>query len=279
MIGADFDHFCRLIRERSGLVLTADKDYLLRSRLDPVARSNGVTGVVELLALVRRTGSESLLRQCVEALATHESSFFRDATPFEVMAKTVLPELVAQRRATRSIRIWCAACSSGQEPYTVAMVLQEMGAALAGVRTEIVATDLSKPILEKAQAGVYSDFEVRRGLTPERLSRWFVGDGGSWRVSPVLRQMVTFRTHNLLQGAAAIGRFDVVLCRNVLIYFDLETRRKVLDDLARTMAPDGALFLGSAETILGVTQSFEALTGLRGIFRPAAATNGLRKTA
>jgi chemotaxis protein methyltransferase CheR len=269
--GPDFDNFCRVVREQTGIVLTPEKGYLVSSRLIPIARSEGLAGVPELLAHLRGAPSPVLVQRCVDAMATHESSFFRDGAPFEQLATEVLPALIAARQTARTLRIWCAACSSGQEPYTVAMILQEMGAQLSSWRLEIVATDMSEPILGKAKAGLYSDFEVRRGLSPERLKRWFVPQGTGWQVSPALRQMVQFRPHNLLQGAAGLGTFDVILCRNVLIYFDLNRKRQILDDLARALAPDGALYLGSAETVLGVSAAFQPTPGSRGLYRPAQA--------
>ena len=267
MTGPDFDNFCRVVRERTGIVLSADKAYLVGSRLEPIARSEGLPGVRELLAHLKNAPLEALIQRCVDAMATHESSFFRDSAPFEQLAKEVLPALIAARQATRSLRIWCAACSSGQEPYTVAMVLQELGAQLSSWRIEVIATDMSEPILRKAKAGLYSDFEVRRGLSPERLKRWFTPQGASWQVAPALRQMIQFRPHNLLQGAAGLGTFDVILCRNVLIYFDLDRKRQILDDLGRALAIDGALYLGSAETVLGVSTAFRSAPASRGVFR------------
>jgi chemotaxis protein methyltransferase CheR len=272
MIGPDFDHFCRLIHARSGLVLGPEKAYLVRGRLESIARSEGLADVESLLARIRLAAPEPLIRQCVDALATHESSFFRDGAPFETLKAQILPDLLLRRAATKTLRIWCAACSSGQEPYSLAIALQEIGVGMSGWRIDIMATDFSAPILAKGAAGVYSDFEVRRGLTPERLDRWFVKDGSNWRVNEKLRQMVTFRQHNLLQSPTALGTFDVILCRNVLIYFDQDRKRQVLDDLAGVLATDGALLLGSAETILGVSQAFEAAPGARGIYRkPMAA--------
>lgn len=268
MTGADFDYFCRLVKERSGLVLTPHKAYLVESRLGPVARAEGLSGVPQLLERLRAGGlsAEPLLVRCVEAMATHESFFFRDGTPFNLLAERVLPQLVEARAATRTLRIWCAACSSGQEPYSIAVLLKEMGARLAGWRLEITATDLSRPILHKAEAGLYSDFEVRRGLTDARRDRWFVREGQGWRVSPELRALVKFRPHNLLDDSLP-GVFDVIFCRNVLIYFDVEQKRTVLHAMARSLAEDGALFLGSAETVLGVTDAFELTPGAAGLFR------------
>ncbi|MBS0295632.1 MAG: protein-glutamate O-methyltransferase CheR [Proteobacteria bacterium] len=271
MTGAEFDHFCQAVKARSGLSLTAEKGYLVRSRLAPVARSEGLADVPALLAKLKAGAPEELMQRCVDAMATHESYFFRDGTPFEQLAQVVVPELVAARPAARSLRIWCAAASSGQEPYSVAMVLQELGGLLAGWRTEIVATDMSAPILRKARDGIYSDFEVRRGLSPERLGRWFSKVGEAWQVSPALKQMITFRPHNLLQGVAGLGTFDIILCRNVLIYFEVERKREILAQLATALAPDGRLFLGSAETVLGVSSVFEAAPEARGLYRRSQA--------
>lgn len=273
MTDPDYDHFCKLIHDRSGLVLTPEKVYLVNGRLEPVARAEGFRGVPDLLRAIRAGVSATLVQRCVDAMATHESYFFRDGAPFELLAKTVLPRLIAARQATRSLRIWCAACSSGQEPYSTAMILQEMGAALSGWRLEILATDMSEPILKKAREGVYSDFEVQRGLSPERLARWFTRHDAAWQVSPVIRQMVRFKPHNLLSGAAGLGVFDVILCRNVLIYFDVEGKRGIMDQLSNALAPDGALLLGSAETVLGVTRAFEPTPGVRGLFHRSAAAS------
>lgn len=267
MIDPDYENFCRLVRDRSGLVLTPAKAYLVNSRLEPVARGLGLAGVPQLLAQLRAGAATSTIERCVDAMATHESSFFRDAAPFEQLAKTVLPPLIEARQHTKLLRVWCAACSSGQEPYSVAMVLQEMGPRFSGWRLEITATDMSESILRKARAGIYSDFEVRRGLSPERLSRWFTRKGEAWEVSSTLRAMIQFRPHNLLAGSKGLGVFDVIFCRNVLIYFDVDRKRQVLGELARALAPDGNLFLGSAETVLGVTSDFEGAPGSRGLYR------------
>lgn len=267
MIEGDFDYFCRLMRERSGLVLTTDKAYLVKSRLEPVAREERLADVGALLERLRKGAPEALVQRCVDALATHESYFFRDTSPFEQLAARVLPELIRARESVRTLRIWCAACSSGQEPYSVAMVLQEMSHKLAGWKLEILATDMSQPILAKAKAGLYSEFEVKRGLSTPRLNRWFKPDGQAWRVSPALQDMVQFRTHNLLRGAAGLGMFDVVFCRNVLIYFDVENKRRILDGLASALAPDGTLILGAAETVLGVSAALEGTPGARGLYR------------
>lgn len=271
MTGPDFEYFCQLIKSRSGLVLTPEKAYLVSSRLTPVARAENLAGVPELLAKLRQGATDALVQRCVEAMATHESFFFRDGAPFEQLAERVLPELIAARNASKSLRIWCAACSSGQEPYSVAIVLQELAARMPGWRLEIVATDMSEQILQKGKSGLYSEFEVKRGLSEARLARWFRKDGHSWRVDPALQQMVTFRSHNLLNTSAGLGQFDVIFCRNVLIYFDVAQKRAALSDLAARLASDGYLFLGSAETVIGVTDAFQLTPGARGLYRPAVA--------
>lgn len=267
MSGLDFDAFCQLVRTQSGLVLTADKRYLVDSRLKPIAREHGLADVDAVLAQLRARPSSELARQCVDAMATHETFFFRDGTPFNLFEKRVLPALITARQSTRALRIWCAACSSGQEPYSLAILLQEAAARLSGWRLEIVATDMSEGILAKARSGVYSSFEVKRGLSDERLKRWFTPDGQNWRVAPALQQMVTFKPHNLLAGAAGLGAFDVIFCRNVLIYFDVAQKRTILQQLSRVLNRDGALFLGSAETVLGVTDAFELTPGASGLFQ------------
>jgi len=278
MTPADFEHFRALVRRRSGLALTADKDYLVSSRLAPIARAEGLD-VGGLLARLRLGASEGLIRRCVNAMATHESFFFRDGTPFDLLSREVLPQLLNARAARRTLRIWCAACSSGQEPYSVAMVLQEHGAQLAGWNVQIIATDMSEEILAKARAGLYSEFEVRRGLSEQRLNRWFTAEGRGWRISPTLQQMVEFRPHNLLHGAGGLGVFDVIFCRNVLIYFEVEQKRAILTDLARALTSDGALFLGSAETVLGVTEAFQLTPGVAGLFRPVRGGEPLARSA
>jgi chemotaxis protein methyltransferase CheR len=267
MTGPDFEFFCRLVLERSGLVLTSEKGYLVKSRLEPVTRSKGLPSVEALLAKIRAERPEGLIQACVNALATHESYFFRDGAPFEQLVQNQLPALIDARQSSKRLRIWCAACSSGQEPYSIAIVLQEMGARLVGWNLEILGTDMSGSILQKAEAGLYSDFEVKRGLSPQRLSRWFAAENGAWRISPVLRQMVQFKPHNLLQGPSGFGVFDLILCRNVLIYFNIENKRLVLGGLARALAPDGALLLGTAETVLGLGSDFEAAPAARGSYR------------
>jgi chemotaxis protein methyltransferase CheR len=271
MKAEDFDFVAALLKERSGLVLTRDKAYLLESRLLPVARKWNHASLDQLAAALRARSSADLLRDVVEAMTTNESFFFRDGKPFEQFREFVLPRLLQARGASRSIRIWSAACSSGQEPYTLAMILSEEKARLAGWRCEILATDLSTEILQKAQAGLYTQFEVQRGLPIQYLVKYFKQQGDRWEIDPALRATVQFRTFNLLDDPAPLGRFDVIFCRNVLIYFDQPTKAKVLDRLARLLPPDGYLYLGGAETVLGICDRLQPLSDNRGIYAPVAA--------
>jgi chemotaxis protein methyltransferase CheR len=264
-----------LVRERSGLVLTPDKSYLLESRLLPVARKWEQKTVAELAALLRGKPDARLIRDIVEAMTTNESFFFRDIKPFDQFKSLVLPHLLKKRAATKSIRIWSAACSSGQEPYSLAMILNEHKLQLSGWKVEIVATDLSTEILDKARAGLYSQFEVQRGLPIQLLVKYFKQEGDRWQVDAAIRAMVSYRPFNLLDELGSLGRFDVIFCRNVLIYFDQPTKAKVLDAMSRQLAPDGHLYLGGAETVLGITDKLQPLPEHRGIYvhggAPAAA--------
>ena len=272
----DFAFLSDLVKSRSGLVLTNDKVYLLESRLMPVARKRNMKGLEELVRALRARPDEGLARDVTEAMTTNESFFFRDIKPFDLFRNTVLPGFRESRAATRSIRIWSAAASSGQEPYTIAMVLKEEAAKLAGWRIEILGTDISGEMLAKARAGVYSQFEVQRGLPITLLVKYFKKHGEMWQVDPSLRAMVRYREHNLLDNLRPLGTFDVVFCRNVLIYFDTATKARVLEGVARVMSDDGLLFLGGAETVIGVTNRFKPVPGHRGIYclnrEPAAAS-------
>jgi chemotaxis protein methyltransferase CheR len=266
MNGDEFDILSNLVKERSGLVLTRDKAYLLESRLLPVVRKWQLKTLAELAAAVRGHADAGLVRAVVEAMTTNESFFFRDVKPFDQFKAFVLPHLLRSRASTRAIRIWSAACSSGQEPYSLAMILTEQRALLSNWRIEILATDLSTEILEKAQAGLYSQFEVQRGLPIQLLVKYFKQQGDRWQIDPAIRAMVNFRQLNLLDDFAALGRFDVIFCRNVLIYFDQPTKTLVLNRLSRQMAPDGHLYLGGAETVLGITDKLQPVPDNRGIY-------------
>jgi len=252
--------------KRSGLVLSADKGYLLESRLAPLARAEGYPSIEALIAAARRDNTGRLLWSITEALATHETFFFRDNTPFDLFKQDVLPVLARARGNNGSIRIWCAACSSGQEPYSLAMLLEEERARLGNLRVEIVATDMAPRVLEKAKAGVYSQFEVQRGLAVQRQVQHFDQQGEQWRIKSNIRSMVTFQKQNLLESFATLGTFDLVLCRNVLIYFDPDTKKKVLARIATQTAQDGYLIMAAAETVVGLSADFSPVEGRRGLY-------------
>jgi chemotaxis protein methyltransferase CheR len=275
MRGEDFDFVARLLKERSGLVLTRDKAYLLESRLLPVARRHEIETLDALVAALRaRPPASPLARDVIEAMTTNESFFFRDTKPFDQFRTFVLPQLLATRAATRTLRIWSAACSSGQEPYSLAMILDQEKTRLANWRVEILATDLSTEILDKAKAGSYTQFEVQRGLPIQLLLKYFKQHGDRWEIDAALRSAVQFRLFNLLDDPASLGRFDVIFCRNVLIYFDQPTKSAILERLARILAPDGFLYLGGAETVLGLTDKLQPAPDNRGIYVPAAMASG-----
>jgi chemotaxis protein methyltransferase CheR len=268
----DYDYVRKLLRERSGLVLSADKQYLVESRLLPVARRAGLAGLAELVLELRRGAKvEPLVTEVVEAMTTNESFFFRDKVPFEQFRHAIIPALLATRAASKRIRIWCAAASTGQEPYSLAMSLKEMANAIAGWRIEIVATDLSNDVLEKARAGIYSQFEVQRGLPIQFLVKYFSQIGDTWQIAPDIRAMVQFRPLNLLADFTHLGTFDVVFCRNVLIYFDQQTKTSVLERIARVTDRSGYLALGAAETVVGLTDSFKPVPEKRGLYAPNGA--------
>ena len=275
----DFEIIAQLLKERSGLALNKEKAYLLESRLNPVARKWNFSGFDELAQAIRNRGEEALLVDVTEAMTTNESFFFRDQKPFDQFNDMVLPHLLEARAAKRSFRIWSAACSSGQEPYTLAMLLKEHADKLAGWRVEIVATDLSNEILDKAKEGLYSQFEVQRGLPITHLVKYFVQVGDRWQIEDSLRKMIKFQQFNLLGDLSSLGKFDVVFCRNVLIYFDTPTKTKVLNGIADLLPADGFLYLGGAETVLGTTDRFEVMQGQRGIYTLASARAEQAKVA
>ena len=267
MTPSDYEYLRKLLKERSGLDLSADKQYLVESRLLPLARKASLPGIPELVAKMKG-GAEAATAEVVEAMTTNETFFFRDKIPFDHLKEAILPALVQARAARRALRIWCAASSTGQEPYSIAMCLKEAGHLLAGWRTEIVATDLSLGVLEKSKAGVFSQFEVQRGLPINLLVKYFTQNGDTWQIAPEIRAMVQYRPLNLLADFAHLGAFDVVFCRNVLIYFDQDTKVGVLNRIARLLEGDGFLMLGAAETVVGLTDAFKPMPDKRGLYAP-----------
>lgn len=266
--GAAFAWLARFLKARSGLALGADKQYLLESRLAPIVRREGCADLAALVARLGTLPDGPLADEVVAAMTTNETYFFRDGTPFAHLARG-LPGLHAARPPGQPIRIWSAACSTGQEAYSIAMLVADARAILAGRPVEILGTDISAGVLARAEAGLYSRFEVQRGLPVTRLVRHFRKDGAEWRISAALRAMVRWQVCNLLQPPAGLGRFDVVFCRNVLLYFDPPTRARVLERIAALMAPDGVLYLGGAETLRGISARFVPLSGERGAYTPA----------
>ncbi|RJF63771.1 CheR family methyltransferase [Rhodopseudomonas palustris] len=267
MTPADFDYLRKTLKERSGLDLSTDKQYLIESRLLPLARRLGLDGIGDLVQKMK-SGVEKVTGDVVEAMTTNETFFFRDKLPFDHLREEILPALLQARAGKRSLRIWCAASSTGQEPYSIAMCLKELGPAVAGWRFDIVATDLSQSVLEKSKSGLFSQFEVQRGLPIQLLVKYFKQTGELWEISPELRAMIQHRQFNLLQDYGQLGMFDVIFCRNVLIYFDQPTKVSIFERLAKRLEPDGYLALGAAETVVGLTDTFKPHATRRGIYLP-----------
>jgi chemotaxis protein methyltransferase CheR len=262
----EYEYLRKFLRDHSGLDLSADKQYLIESRLSPLARKAGLSGIGELVQKLQ-AGSSALSASVVEAMTTNETFFFRDKVPFDHFRETIMPEVLKARAGRRSVRIWCAAGSTGQEPYSLAMSLKEMGAALTGWRVEIIATDLSQEVLEKSKAGIYSQFEVQRGLPIQLLLKYFKQTGETWQINPEMRAMIQHRQLNLLHDFSQLGTFDVIFCRNVLIYFDQDNKINIFDRLARQIEPDGFLVLGAAETVVGLTDAFRPIPERRGLYK------------
>ncbi len=273
MTPLDYEFLRKLLKERSGLDLSPDKQYLVESRLIPLARKVGLPGITELVQKMK-AGSDALTSDVVEAMTTNETFFFRDKVPFDHLRDTMMPALLQARASRRSLRIWCAASSTGQEPYSIAMCLKELGAAVAGWRVEIIGTDLSQAVLEKSRAGIFSQFEVQRGLPIQLLVKHFTQVGELWQINPDIRAMVQYRQLNLLHDFAQLGTFDVIFCRNVLIYFDQETKVRIFERLAKAVEPDGFMVLGAAESVVGISDAFKPYPERRGLYRPNATRAG-----
>lgn len=266
----DFDTLSKLLKQQSGLVLTPDKAYLLESRLTPIARKWNLAGIEQLADALRSRGDPIQIRDVTEAMTVNESFFFRDTRPFDLFRDVMLPSLIKARAAKRLLRIWSAAASSGQEAYSLAMLLKERAPELDGWTIDIVGTDLSSEMVERAKSGIYTSFEVQRGMPVKLLVKYFARLGDKWQIAEAIRKGVQFRRHNLLHDLSLFGVFDIVFCRNVLIYFDVETKGKVLAAIRNQTAADGYLVLGAAETVMGITEMFVASPGSPGLYQPAA---------
>ena len=272
----DFEYLAALLKERSGLIVTPDKVYLLDARLMPIARKRNIATLEQLVGEIRNAKAEPLISAVVDAMTTNETSFFRDRHPFEALKKEILPALIQRRAAQKQLRIWSAACSTGQEAYSLAMMLRDDFPMLASWRIEIVGTDISPSVVSRAKDGIYSTFEVQRGLPIQLLVKHFEQTGEQWRIKPELKRTVDFRLFNLLGDLAPLGQFDIVFCRNVLIYFDLPTKTRVLNNMHARLAKDGALVLGGAESVFGICNKFTDIAGLRGIYASAPANGNAR---
>jgi chemotaxis protein methyltransferase CheR len=256
----DFDYIRELVRVHSALLIEPGKEYLVESRLEPIARREGFASFALMVARLRSLPFNDLHRQVVEAMTNNETMFFRDARMFAMLKQTMLPEIVTRRAAQRSINIWSAACSSGQEPHSIAMLLRELRPSLEGWKITIIASDISQEMLARARSGAYSQFEVNRGLPAALLVKYFEQNRATWEISANIRSMVDCREINLIQPWPPLPQMDVVLLRNVLIYLDVETRRSILSRVARTLAPGGYLILGGAETTNHLHEAFEPIS-------------------
>lgn len=265
-----FDVLRNFLSRTSGLSLDAEKAYLAESRLQSLLQRETLPDLDALVARISSGQDPGLAREVVNAMMTNETFFFRDRVPFDNFRKVVLPALLEARKEVRRIRIWCAACSTGQEPYSLAMILDEEAQRLSGWQIEILSTDLSSAVVAGAREGLYSQFEVQRGLPISLLLRYFAQTGDRWRINEHLRSRVRFEEFNLLSDYGELGRFDVIFCRNVLIYFDVPTKQTVLAKMARVLAPDGYFFMGAAETVVGLTEAFSPHAEHRSINVPSA---------
>jgi len=261
-----FETIASLLKVRSGLSIGQDKLYLLDTRLAPILKRYQLPNLNALAERLRGVRAETLTQEVVEAMTTNESLFFRDDKPFEHLRTQALPRLHAARPPGAKLRVWSAASSSGQEAYSMAMILSDLRVSLGDRQVEIIGTDISREQLARARDGLYTQFEVQRGLPMQMLVKHFRKEATGWRVAEALRRVVEFREWNLLADLRPLGRFDIVFCRNVLIYFDQPTKARVLEAIAALLPPDGLLYLGGAETVLGITSRLAPLTGARGVY-------------
>ncbi|MBK66941.1 MAG: chemotaxis protein CheR [Rickettsiales bacterium] len=263
---SDFEAFQDVLKKTSGLVIGMDKCYLLESRLRPVIDKYNLADISMLASRVRANQKSPEAWDVVEAMTTNETSFFRDTRPFDIFKNHVMPKLMETNQATKKIRIWSAACSSGQEPYTLAMVIKEAGWLNQGWNFEIVGTDISKDILEVAKQGLYSQFEVQRGLPITLLVKYFKQIDEKWQINDDIKSMIKYSHFNLLHPLSSLGKFDIIMCRNVLIYFDQPTKKTVLENMSNILNNDGYLFLGGAETVIGITDKYKTVPDQRGLY-------------
>ena len=266
-MGEEFTHLAKALADRIGLLVDPAKRHAIEARLQPLLAAGGLSSIAELTQRLSEGGDPALLDRIIDVMVTCETLFFRDRKPFEAMRETILPYLRQTRAAERRIRIWSAACATGQEPYSLAMLLDEQMRDFAGWRIDLIASDVSEAAIETARSGRYSQFEVQRGLPTPLLLRHFQRDADVWRINEHMRARVDFRRANLVEDFGRFGAFDIVFCRNVLMYMDVERRRDILRRMTRVLADDGYLVLGAAETIVGLSQEFEPAPDCAGLFR------------
>jgi chemotaxis protein methyltransferase CheR len=262
----DFDAVRRLLLERSAIVLEAGKQYLVEARLTPLVQRMKLNSIGELIARLRGEPSNGLYRQIVEAMVTTETSFFRDQHPFEAARKAVIPDLLRRRSDERRLNIWCAACSTGQEPYSMALLIKEHFPELSTWKISLLASDLSREVLVRAREGRFNQIEVNRGLPAALLVKYFDQHGTSWQLKPAVRDMVDFQEINLAQPWPPLPPMDLVFIRNVMIYFDVEMKKTILARLSRVLRPDGYLLLGGAETTFNLDDSYRRIEPLKSGF-------------
>jgi len=258
--GMDFDYVRKLVLEHSAIVLEDGKDYLVEMRLTPLAQDQGFTTLDDLVSALRTKSYGHLHQLVVEAMTTNETSFFRDRHPFDTLKTTIIPELLELRSSDQSLDIWCMACSSGQEPYSILLTIHEHFRQLSGWKIQLLGSDLSKEMLERTREGKYSQLEVNRGLPAPLLVKHFARQGTHWQVKPEIRKMLELREINLAKPWPQVRPMDIIFLRNVLIYFDVATKKDILRRVARVLKPEGYLFMGGAETVSGLDDQFERVT-------------------
>lgn len=259
-------YVCTLVRQRAAIELEAAKAYLIEARLTPIAKKNGFSTATDMVRSLLSKPKADLQQQLIEAMTTNETSFFRDAHPFEAMRTVIVPELIKSSAARRTLNIWSAACSTGQEAYSIGMLLSENFPELASWKVQILGTDLSDEVLAKARAARFSQIEMNRGLPATLLAKYFRREGMQWELVPQIRAWAQFSKLNLIEPWPAMPTMDVVFLRNVLIYFSPDTKRLILQKIRRIMAPKAVLFLGAAETTMGLDDSFERVQAANSVF-------------
>ncbi len=259
-------YFFSILYQDSGLILDESKKYLIETRLEPIAAQEGFASIDALGRGLMQKRSPILRQKVVDAMTTNETYFFRDQTPFTIMQEEIFPEFLRTKEKSKRIRIWCAASSTGQESYSLAMLIKEMGPKLDGWNIQIQATDISEHVLEQARKGIYSQHEVQRGLSTPYLLRYFTQKGLTWQLKPEIRNMVSFRRLNLLSNLSSVGDVDVVFCRNILIYFDLKTKQNVISRIADLITPNGVLFLGGSEALMGIKSPLVRVEAKKGSY-------------